>query len=270
VVLELVGTAPALDVLATLEQGPLPTKSLARRIEGRSTRGVYRSLALVEAHLLVERAAGPDGRAGAANRLTETGRLLLRCCRAGVPLRGLGEMWGLGLIQQLSHGPRSLRELLQEVEDLSYHQLRYRTLRYRNAGLLADLARDGRERELQLTDAARRHTGVIAAIGRWRQRCSADGSAAGLSAAEMATVLRTVLPLALPPERRVDLYVTGPDGAARVAGPSGRETAGSAAATVESWFAVLLDGDRDQVRVDGDLGLINDCLTQLHEVLRES
>lgn len=217
----------------------------------------------------MERAAGPDGRAGAVNRLTETGRLLLRCCPAGAPLRALGEMWGLGLVRQLSREPRSLVELLGGIEGLSYHQLRYRTLRYREAGLLTDSARDGREVELHLTDAARRQTGAIAAVGRWRQRRSAEGSTTGLSAEEMATVLRAALPLAPQRERRVDLFVTGPDGEARVAGQPGQETAGSARAPVETWFAVLLDGDRGEVRSDGDRGLVDACLTRLHDVLRQ-
>lgn len=265
----MIGTAPARDVLAALGEGQLPAGDLALRTDGFSGRSVYRSLAMLEAHLLVERVAGADGRAGADNRLTETGRLLLGCCPAQAPLRPLGEMWGLGLIRQLSRGPRSLLELVEEVEGLSYHQLRYRTARYREAGLLADSARDGRVRQFRLTDAARRHTGTIAAIGRWRQRCSAGGSTTGLDAEEMATVLRTVLPLIVTPVRPVDLFVTGPDGAARVGVLPKGEATGSATATVDTWFAVLLDGDRDQVQVDGDPGLVAACLTRLHEVLRE-
>lgn len=61
-VMQMIGTAPTLDILAALGERPAATKQLAARIEGFSSRSVYRSLAMLEAHLLVERRPGPEGR----------------------------------------------------------------------------------------------------------------------------------------------------------------------------------------------------------------
>jgi hypothetical protein len=42
---------------------------------------------------------------------------------------------------------------------------------------------------------------------------------------------------------------------------------GSAAATINTWFGVLLDGNRGRVKVAGNLQLVDACLTQLYDVL---
>lgn len=105
----------------------------------------------------------------------------------------------------------------------------------------------------------------------------------------MATVLRAVLPLTLLPAHAgmsIDLIVSvaeeqghrpaatvtgtvGADGAVRFEPRPEREADGSAAATINTWFAALLDGHRGRIRVRGDLGLVDSCVTQLHEVLWE-
>ncbi|HEY6145612.1 MAG TPA: hypothetical protein VIV13_05015 [Solirubrobacterales bacterium] len=258
-----------MEILAALGRRSAPTKQLAADIEGFSARSVYRSLAMLEAHLLVEREAGPYGRPGAANRLTEAGRLLLECCPAQAPLRPLGELWELGIVERLSDRPRPLLELVDRVEGLSYHQVRHRLIRFCETSLLADAPPEGRERHFRLTDTARRLIGVVAAVGRWRRLCSVDGSTPGLDVEEMAAVLRTLLPLTVLPERPVDFVVTEPDHAVKVTAGGDREPAGSAVAAIDTWFAVLLDGNRGRVRVGGDLNLVDGCLTQLHEVVRE-
>jgi DNA-binding transcriptional ArsR family regulator len=268
--MQMIGAAPAMDILAALGKRSAPTKQLAGGVEGFSARSVYRSLAMLEAHLLVEREANPDGRPGAVNRLTEAGRLLLDCIPARAPLRPLGELWGLGLVERLSHGPRPLLELAEGAEGLSYHQVRHRLIRFCETGLLADSPHDGMERRFQLSDTARSLMGVVAGVGRWRRRCSVAGSTPGLDAEETATVLRTLLPLAVPPEHPVDFFVTEPDGVVAVTAAPEREAAGFASAAIDAWFAVLLDGDRGRVRVGGDLDLVDGCLTQLHEVLRRA
>lgn len=268
-VLQMIGTAPALDILMALAERPAPTRQLADGIESLSARSVYRSLAMLEAHLLVERAVDPDRRTGAANQLTEAGRLLLRNIPAQAPLRPLGELWELGLVERLSRGPRPLLELVDGVEGLSYHQVRNRMVRFREIGLLADAPSSGKERCFDLTDTARSRMGVIAGVGRWRRRCAIDGSTPGLEAEEMATVLRTLLPLTVHANHPLDLSVTESDGAVPVTERSRQRATGSAAATIDAWFAVLLDGNRGRVQVGGDLGLVDTCLTQLHEALPE-
>jgi hypothetical protein len=220
---------------------------------------------MLEAHFLVERAADSDGRPGAASRLSEAGGLLLECIPARAPLRPLGELWELGLTERLSHGPGLLLELVDGVEGLSYHQVRHRLIRFREIGLLADSPHDGKEAHFELTDAVRSLMGVVAGIGRWRQRCALAGSTTGLETEEMATVLRTLLPLTMLPEHPVDLFVTEPGSAAAVTAGPERKAAGSAAATIDTWYAVLLDGNRGRVRVGGDLNLVDGCLTRLHE-----
>lgn len=267
--LQIVGTAPAFDILVALAERPAPTQQLAAGIESFSARGVYRSLAMLEAHLLVERVVNFDGRAGAANRLTEAGNLLLGCVPARAPLRPLGELWGLGLVERLSHGPRPLLELVDGVQGLSYHQVRHRLIRFRETGLLVDSPLDGKQKRFQLTDDARSLLAVVLGLGRWRRRCSTAVGTPGLEAEEMATVLRAVLPLAEDPDRPVDLFVAAPDGVVRVTEGREGEAAGSATAAIDTWFEVLLDGSRGRVRVGGDLGQVDACLIKLREALRE-
>jgi hypothetical protein len=44
-------------------------------------------------------------------------------------------------------------------------------------------------------------------------------------------------------------------------------TDGWAKAEIQSWLEICLDGRLDQVRRGGDIGLIDDCLRQLHSAL---
>ena len=103
----------------------------------------------------------------------------------------------------------------------------------------------------------------------------------------MATALRTALPLATLPAhagKSILLIVAGaeeygqremlpvagqvgPDGAVSIARNPEREADGSATATLNTWFAALLDGNRGRIRVRGDQSLVDACLTRLHNAL---
>lgn len=104
----------------------------------------------------------------------------------------------------------------------------------------------------------------------------------------MATVLRSALPLVRLPKHvgaKIDFVVTGAedrygrrdevglrcvvaeDGALQVSEEMEAEPDGSAAATLNTWFAALLDGNRGRVRVRGEPTLVDGCLTQLYDLL---
>ncbi len=67
--------------------------------------------------------------------------------------------------------------------------------------------------------------------------------------------------------REVVRGVVGADGGMVVEAEPGTPADGSAAATINTWFGVLLEGSRGRVKVRGDLPLIDACLTQLHGAL---
>jgi DNA-binding HxlR family transcriptional regulator len=306
-VLRLIGSEPAGPVLMELGQRPLRTKQLTERVQGFSARTVYRCLGSLQDHGLVERRSRADTSSRVLLRLTEpAGRNLFRLLRsltseAATGLSGdggltweslclLGEMWGPGFAVELSHGSRSLVDLLEATDGLTYHQVRRRTTQFVNDGLLQSYLRNGKGRHYELTERGRRYMIVIAAVGRWRHRHYLGDGAPGLTLEEMATVLRTMLPLVALPEQAgmgIDFLVSGPedkygrreevsvrcviaeDGALGVSEEVEGDPDGSAAATLNTWFAALLDGNRGRVRVRGDLALVDGCLTQLYDLLWE-
>jgi hypothetical protein len=128
---------------------------------------------------------------------------------------------------------------------------------------------------------------LIAGLGRWRRYTVPDGST-GLTPAEMATVLRAIMPLTLLPGhagRGIGLAVTVPtgsnghretstlqglvdaDGVMRFNETTDEPVEASASGTVTTWLAALLNGNRGRIQVRGDLALVDDFLTQLYEVL---
>lgn len=294
-VLRLIGSEPAGAIVMELGQRPLRTKQLTERVAGFSARTVYRSLGGLEEHGLVEHRSREEASAPVRLRLTEpAGRNLFRLLRSLSRELGwdslclLGEMWKAGFAAELSHGSRSLIDLLEATRGLTYHQVRRRTTQFVGEGFLQGSPHRGNGRHYELTDHGRRCMIVIVALGRWRQRhLLADGTA-GLELEEMATVLRAALPLVRLPGyagAEIDFLVTGAedkygrreevglrcavagDGALGVSEEAEAEADGSAAATLNTWFAALLDGNRGRVRVRGELTLVDGCLTRLHDLL---
>jgi DNA-binding HxlR family transcriptional regulator len=296
-VLRLLGTGAGGPIVMALGPGPLRTKQLTKRVQEFSSRSVYRHVSNLRAHCLVERHEEPGVPSTVVLSLTDPlGRNLYRLLRKFAvgdarwwdSLRLLGEMWGLGFVEKLSHRPRSLNELTNEFHEMTYHQVNRRGAQLVDSGLLAASSSRSNGKIYELTDEGRRRMALVTGIGRWRLR-NVPASAPGLTIGEMATVLRAALPLASLPGHAgmsIALTVAGPAdeyGSRRtemVRGTVGRDgtlrcdqeegwaaVAGSAAATVNTWFAALLDGNRGRIRVRGDLGLVDACLTQLYERL---
>jgi DNA-binding HxlR family transcriptional regulator len=306
-VLRLIGSGPSGPIAMALGRRPLRTKQLTERVDGFSPRSIYRCIGKLEACGLVERASEPGVPSRVSLRLTEpAGRNLFRLLRsfgsgstAGLSTSGsalrwdslclLGELWEARFAEELSRGPRSLVELLDRSEGLTYHQVRRRAGLLVAEGLLSSSSHNANGRRYELTERGRRCMAAIAAIGRWRHRHFLADGTPGLEIEELATVLRSTLPLVALPKHAgmsLELAVAGPEdkyGERETAaiggevGPAGevaigereggRPPDGSAAATVNTWFAALLDGNRGRIRVRGDLGLVDDCLTRLYSAL---
>jgi DNA-binding HxlR family transcriptional regulator len=200
----------------------------------------------------------------------------------------LGELWDWGFAAELSHDSRSLVDLLEIAEGNTYHQVRRKMTQFVDDDLLQSHPHNGNGRHYGLTDRGRRRMILIAALGRWRHRHFLADGTPGLEIEELATVLRIILPLVSLPEhsgRSIDFLVAGSedrygnrdtaelrcvidqDGALKVSDEAGGGANGSAAATINTWFAALLDGNRGRIRVRGDLTLVDTCLTRLYDEL---
>ena len=217
-VLRLIGGGAGRQVLMALGQGPLRTKQLTERVPDFSARSVYRCVGLMSSYGLIDRYEGPGVPSTVLLRLSEpAGRNLFRLLRSfpspsEEPLSLLGEQWEMGFFHELGQEPRSLIELAERPHGLTYHQVKRRTQLFMDAGLLDLCSPNGSDRQYELTDQARRRIALVTAIGRWRHRHVVAEGMPGLKPAEMAAVLRTVLPLIALPEHAgtgIDLVVAG-------------------------------------------------------------
>ncbi len=306
--LHLLGTGAGGQILLALGEGPLRTEELTARIRDFSSRSVYRRTTKLVAHNVIDRHEEPGVPSTVVLSLSEPeGRELFDLVHAfattstaGLPgeeppahfwssLDLLGEMWKLGFVEQLSHRTRSLAELTSGPHEMTHHQVHRRVGLFLSSGLLTADPPKGNGKRYELSEHGRRCMALIAGLGRWR-RCAVPDGAAGLTPAEMATVLRVALPLTSLPRHAgsdVDLVVSASgggngrrealtlrglidiDGVMRFEEKTKDSAQGSARATVTTWLAALLDGHRGRFRVRGDLTLVDAVLTQLHEVLWE-
>ncbi len=296
-VLRVLGTRPGAQVLLALGQGPLRTKQLTQRVAGLSARSVYRCVERLEGYGLIDRLREPGVPSRTLVRLTDpSGRSLYRLLRQYPSVRDdwpegslyhLAELWEAGFVEELSHRPRSLIELAEIPHSLTYHQVKRRTGLATTTGLLELGPRKGNHRHYSLTAEGRRCMALVCGIGRWRRRHVLADGLPGLESGEMATVLRTVLPLTVLPDhagRRLDLAIAttneygyrdtevlrglvGGDGKIGLGAEEAQPADGVASATVNIWFAALLDDKRGRFRVGGDIELVDSCLKQMHEVL---
>lgn len=300
-VLRLLGAGAPVAILLALGEGPLRTKGLTAAIPSYTPRTVYRHLAaLVKLGLIEREEEGSDLRPKVILRLSDgPGRDLYELTekfaassqtqlskrqvepQAWASLALLADLWEGGVLQELSHGPRSPTELARKVSGLSYHQLSRKTGAVNTAGFLHEAAHAaGQRRCYALTDAARRAMGLIAGIGRWCDRYSTDRDEEGMAVAEVGSLLRAMLPLVRLPQhrgKRLALYVVqddeveelvvevGDDGGVRLI-PGDAGATGWAEGDAGAWCAALLEG-RFAGFTGNDEELVEDSVRTLHAAL---
>jgi DNA-binding HxlR family transcriptional regulator len=308
-ILQLVGSGSGGEVLMALGPRPLRTEQLARRLLHVSERSVYRSSAELTKRELIERYEEAGVPSTVVLSLTDPpGRHLYRLLRkfaatkgallpmpgsaiqSWSPLNLLSQLWGLGFVEKLSHEPQTLTQLAGGPHGLTFHQVTRRMRLFTDIGLLVPRPPGGPGRKYDLTEHGRRRMALIVALGRWRHRYVLTGEATGLTGTEMASILRSVLPLILVPEfagmtfnfgvaSPMDKYgqrtteglqgSIGRDGAVRCDQALEVTVDGSAVGTMNTWLSALMDGNRGRMRSGGNLPLLDACLTQLNEVLWE-
>lgn len=303
--LKLVGNGANGPILMALGPRSLRTKKLTERVPTYAPRTVYRHARKLAECGLVDREEVAGVPSTVIHSLSPAGRDLYRLldayAKASAPwvsahgsgdgmwtLCGLvGEMWACGWVEELSHGGRSATDLAEATAGMTFHQASRRTHQQMSWNLLYESAVRGQRKRYQLSDQARHSMALIASLGRWRQQHVNGEADGGLTVREMGTLLRTCLPLLeIPahPETSIKLGIVGTtgedgqrgsttltghlsaDGKMRCVKDKASEDAW-AIGIVDTWFAAILDGDRSRMRVGGDLGLVDDTLKLLHEVL---
>ena len=280
-----------------LGEGSLRTRQLTEQLPTYAPRTIYRhamklaSLGLVQRHeepgvpsRVVYCLAKPEGH--------DLLRLLEGYLHKGddvtwTSLALLGEMWGSGWVGRLSQEGLSSTELADVTAGLTFHQVKRRTEMLRSRGLIAETGGRGRGRRYGLGDNARRGMGVVVGFGRWLQERDPTVKDAGLTAAEMQVVLRASLPLVgLPGKagKAVKLGIVGDgelgdedsqallasiraNGTVECEVDDGVPVDAWAVGSITAWYAVLLDGNRGQLRTGGNLKLVDECLKGLNDAL---
>jgi DNA-binding HxlR family transcriptional regulator len=305
VLLKVLGTGVAGQILAALAPGPLRTRSLTDRISECAPRTVYRHAGRLAEQGLIVREEEGGVPSVVTYRLSEGGRELFRLldahashalCRtpAGTEdgwwtsLALLGEMWSSGWVAELSSESRSPTELSEMTPGMSFHQVNRRVHLLRARSLLCERAHPGRGKRYELAENARQKMALIAGIGRWRERHGVARKQCGLTGPEAATVLRVALPLTNLREyagariklgvvgardagggrgSKVLLVEVGRDGSPRCGDAVDSPADAWAAGTVDLWLSALIDGDRSRMRAGGDVAAFEACLTGLRAVL---
>jgi DNA-binding HxlR family transcriptional regulator len=299
-ILRLLSAGATGTILLALSEGAMQTKVLTHRIRGYTARTVYRYLPPLARLGAVERDDHPGGPARVVHTLSENGggelsELVDRFALASMTrlpgtqvepaawasLGLLADLWEAGVVEELSRGPRSPSELTGSRKAFSHHQLSRRASRFKALGFLVETRGPRRcRRQYMLTDKARRTMGLVAGLGRWRQR-HVDG--AGLTVAEATTVLRVALPLARVPNhagRSMRLSLTDAregseatlwmevteDGSLRVGEDQGAQADAWARGTVEDWLNALLDGEL-ALETGGNVSLVERSLADLYDRL---
>lgn len=301
--MRLLGAGASGAILMALGRGPLRTKRLTQQVPGYVPRSVYRYAAKLATLGVIEREEEPgvpskvvyrlsrpcggqlyeliEGFAGASLERLPDGRI---DSRAWASLGSLADLWEAGMIEELSREACSPTQLARIPHGLSYHQVVRRVALFKADGMLREQPSRGRRHSYVLTEKARRKAILFLAIDRWRNDNVAVESREPLTAAEMATMLRVVLPLARAPRhagRCVRLSVSDEDSGetkpgeiwarveadgAVVASSPLESPSACARGRVEDWTALLLDSDSKRVFVDGEAEVVTEALGALHEV----
>jgi DNA-binding HxlR family transcriptional regulator len=301
-VLRLLSAGASGPILMALGEGPLRTKELTARIAGYAPRTIYRYSTKLAEIGLVERDEEPGVPSKVVHTLTASGRELfdllgtyasaslkrLPSGEIAAPdwgaLAAVADFWETGIIDALSREPRSLTELAHREHGLSFHQISRRATLLSREGFIEVARGSGKGRRYTLTPKARRATGLIAGIGRWRRRhVVSQGS--GLNTAEAAGLMRAALPLVALPDhggKRFELRIAPVDEGAEAepiwaaveqdgtvvnCSDPFEEVDSAAHGDVMAWVDSVLDGPRNGLKINGDSELIADCLRQLHATL---
>jgi DNA-binding HxlR family transcriptional regulator len=271
------------EILLALREGPIQTKVLTHQVKGYTPRTIYRYLPRLADLGAVERDDDPSGSARVQHALNgdsgaELSALIDRFASASMrrlpngqidsrewaSLGLLADLWEAGVLEALSHGPTSPTELTRGLRCLSYHQLNRRASRFKASGFFCESRQARRQRRCYaLTRKARRTMGLIAGIGRWRERHSAE---AGLTIEEMATVLRVLLPLAEAPQGAGEAMEVRVDDSGEAVEVCDGESAARVTGTPEEWMAVLLDGEL-RVEMRGDPAAARRWLSGVYDEL---
>lgn len=305
-VLRLLGGGAAGAILLALGEGPLRTKELTERVPGYAPRTIYRHAGRLAELQVVEREEEPGVPSKVVHTLTdgcgeELCELVNRFAdvamarlpggridaRAWAALGLLADLWEPGLLDELACEPKSPTELARGPHGLSYHQVNRRAGLFRTAGLFDRWQGPGRRRCYALTAQARRATGLIASIARWRHRHVVGEGEEGMSGPEMAAALRAALPLArLPshPGACFELCVlggadgsggepetvrveVGADGALRNCAAEGERVDAAARGPVEDWIPALLEGEPPEAASDDEAELVGALVDALYAAL---
>lgn len=305
-VLRVLGAGATGAIVMALGEGPLRTKTLTEQVPGYAPRTIYRYADKLAKLELVEREEGPGvpskvvhslsdpcgtGLYSLVDRFADASLTLLPDGRidahAWASLGLLADMWEAGMVQDLSYEGRSPTELARGPHGLSYHQVNRRAGLFKTAGLLDEWQGPGRRRCYGLTEKTRRKMGLITAIARWRHQHVVGEDEEGMTAEEMAAVLRVVLPLVRIPDHRgscMQLSVLGEDDVAGSAGhmvwvevdedgtvhsraSASAEPQGWGCGKVKDWIPAILDGSNSGILVGGDERLVVDSLSDLSKTL---
>lgn len=302
--LDLVGTGVSGPILAALSRRPLRTRNLTERIYGCAPRTVYRHASRLADHGLVVREERSGVPSTVTYRLSDRGRELFRLLNDQAShdlakaaqgadawwssLALLGEMWSAGWVAALSTAAVSPTELSEITAGMSFHQVNRRVHLLRSRDILCESTHAGRGRRYRLSSSTRRQMGLVAGIGRWRERHGLVRKQHGLTAPETATALRVALPLVkldVDAGAQIKLGVVGApeasegrgsellqvkvgrDGCLRCLEDSDRPADAWAVGTTDLWLSALVDGNRGRMRTGGDTELLDACLAQLRAVL---
>ncbi|HKF83780.1 MAG TPA: winged helix-turn-helix transcriptional regulator [Solirubrobacterales bacterium] len=305
-VLRLLSAGATGAILMALGEGPLRTKTLTEQVPGYAPRTIYRYAGKLAELEVVEREEEPGVPSKVVHTLsdpcgTELYELVNRFADASLTrlpdgridahawasLGLLADLWEAGMVEELACEGRSPTELAQGDHGLSYHQVNRRAGLFKASGLLSEWQGVGRRRCYGLTEKTRRKMGLLAGVARWRHHHVLAEDEEGMTAAEMATVLRTALPLVSLPDHKGKCLLLEVRDEEDAAGAGGEEVAAEVEGDgsihscvsppadavawgrgkVESWIPVILDGKADKVLVGGEEGLIADCLDRLYETL---
>jgi DNA-binding HxlR family transcriptional regulator len=304
-VLRLLSAGATGAILMALGEQPLRTKSLTEQVPGYAPRTIYRYAGKLAELEVVEREEEPGVPSKVVHRLsdpcgTELYDLVKRFADASLTklpdgridahawasIGLLGDLWESEMAADLACEGKSPTELARGPHDLSYHQVNRRAGLFKTSGLLSEWQGPGRRRCYGLTEKTRRKMGLVAGIARWRNHHVVAEDEEGMTAAEMATVLRVALPLVEVPEHGGKCLCLGVRGEDEVGVESEEvwsevESDGRVQSCVEppadpdgwgrgkvgAWIPAILDGKDHKVLVGGEEGLVTDALRRLYEAL---